>query len=314
MPTKVILDTDIGYCTDPDDAIALAYLLLRDDCDLLGVTTVGKLSPQRAELAEVICTQLGRGDLPIHAGAHHPMCATPYWRTNPVQPWPTDAQPRPQRTYPPGRAVPWLIETIRRHPGEITLITIGQFTNLATLLLCDPDSAAMLARVVSMGGRLNYPREHPETECNVMLDPVATAVCVQRVQTPFALLTVDRIHGMDLDRDMLGEMLAGDRLAAVRATGERWAQARGTTAVGLADPFTVAMAFERDVATYRRGRVGVRLSHQFLANGSPMAGDDLTGYTTFAPDPQGPHEIVDTADKAATHRHLLDVFRSARTR
>jgi len=36
--TKVLLDTDIG--TDVDDAVALAYLLSRPDCELLGITTV----------------------------------------------------------------------------------------------------------------------------------------------------------------------------------------------------------------------------------------------------------------------------------
>ena len=35
---KVLFDTDIG--SDIDDAVALAYLLAKTQCDLLGITTV----------------------------------------------------------------------------------------------------------------------------------------------------------------------------------------------------------------------------------------------------------------------------------
>jgi hypothetical protein len=31
------------------------------------------------------------------------------------------------------------------------------------------------------------------------------------------------------------------------------------------------------------------------------------------PDPEGPHHVVDAADKAAAHGHLLDIFGTART-
>lgn len=308
MPPKIILDTDIGYFTDADDAIALAYLLLRDDIDLLGVTTVGKLSPQRAELAEVICTQLGRAEMPVFAGADRPICQTPWWPENPVRPWPADLQPRPQRTYPPDRALAWLIETIRRHPGEVTLITIGQFTNLATLLLADPEAAGMLARVVSMGGRLEYPPEKPRSECNVGLDPVAMTVVTQRTAVPFVLAPLDSVRGMGLSKEMLDTMLAGDRLSAVRDTWGAWGELKKTSGVGLADPFTVAAALEADLAPRRRGRVGVRLGHTKLEDGQPLPGDEVLGYTTFHADPAGPHEVFDPGDKAAIHVHLMDVF------
>lgn len=309
---KIILDTDIGYFTDPDDAIALAYLLLRDDIDLLGVTTVGKLSPQRAELAEAICTQLGRADMPVIAGADRPICATPYWPENPVRPWPADFQPRPQRTYAPDRAVGWLSDILRRHSGEVTLITIGQFTNLATLLLADPDAAGMLQRVVSMGGRFDYPPEKPESECNVVLDPVATSVVLQRIDVPFVLAPLDSVCGMDLGGEMLDEMLAGDRLSAVRDTWGGWQQLRNTRSVGLADPFTVALALERDLATCRRGRVGVRLTHKRLQDGRPLPDDQVVGYTAFDADDAGPHEVTERPDEARLTGHLKDVFARAR--
>ena len=46
MAVKVLLDTDIG--SDIDDALCLAYLVGRPDCDLVGVTTVTGEAEKRA--------------------------------------------------------------------------------------------------------------------------------------------------------------------------------------------------------------------------------------------------------------------------
>jgi len=47
------LDTDIG--SDIDDAPALAYLLARDDYELIGLSTVTEVENQRARLAAALC-------------------------------------------------------------------------------------------------------------------------------------------------------------------------------------------------------------------------------------------------------------------
>ena len=51
MPTKVLLDTDIG--SDIDDAVCLAYLLANPACELLGITTVTGDTVKRASMASV---------------------------------------------------------------------------------------------------------------------------------------------------------------------------------------------------------------------------------------------------------------------
>ena len=45
MTKKILLDTDIG--SDIDDAVALVYLLMQPDADILGVTTVSGQSQLR---------------------------------------------------------------------------------------------------------------------------------------------------------------------------------------------------------------------------------------------------------------------------
>ena len=64
---RVHLDTD--FAGDTDDACALAYLLARDDVDLVGVTTVADADGRRAAYARYFLELAGRPDVPVAAGA-----------------------------------------------------------------------------------------------------------------------------------------------------------------------------------------------------------------------------------------------------
>src|SRR5215210_4822768 len=153
--TKVLLDTDIG--TDVDDAVALAYLLSHPDCELLGITTVTGEVEKRASLASVMCRAAGR-DIPIYPGADRPMLGEqrqPLAQQATVLPrWPH------QTDFPKGQAVEFLANTIRSHPGEVTLLTIGPLTNAGLLFSQHPGIAGLLAGFVMMGG--NFDEEGPE--------------------------------------------------------------------------------------------------------------------------------------------------------
>src|SRR5262245_41630405 len=70
MPTKLLLDTDIG--SDIDDAVCLAYLLAQPECDLLGITTVTGEAERRAMMASALCKVAGRS-VPIYPGAEQPL-------------------------------------------------------------------------------------------------------------------------------------------------------------------------------------------------------------------------------------------------
>ena len=68
--TPIILDTDIG--SDIDDAVALAWLLARSDCELVGITTVSGEPEQRARISSALCRAAGR-EIPIHPGLAAPL-------------------------------------------------------------------------------------------------------------------------------------------------------------------------------------------------------------------------------------------------
>jgi inosine-uridine nucleoside N-ribohydrolase len=83
----------------------------------------------------------------------------------------------PAHAHPDGVQV--LLEEIKRHPGEITLIAIGPLFNIGAAIDRDPETFRKLHRVVMMGGSVERgyglaadgsPRP-PEPEWNIDRDP-----------------------------------------------------------------------------------------------------------------------------------------------
>ncbi len=114
------------------------------------------------------------------------------------------------RTPADGWAPQVLVDTIRAHPGEITLVTLGPMTNIATALLWDPGIASLVDRCVVMGGTgLNGPGNvSPNAEFNFWVDPEAVRV-VLRSGLPLEFV------GWDIS--IASAVVTDERRAAIRA-------------------------------------------------------------------------------------------------
>jgi purine nucleosidase len=264
-------------------------------------------------MADAICARLGRADIPIAAGADQPLYANHYWQHNPVRPWPGKDLLKPARTYQPNQALELLRRVIREHPNEVTLITIGQFTNLALLLLVDPEAVGLLQAVVSMGGAMDYPPDRPVGECNVILDPVAAGICFQRLAEQLTLVPIEPARGKPLEAAQLERIFADETMDGVRAACGGWNETKGKDHVGLADPLTVAMVFDAGLVTTETGRIRLRLFDHRLPDGAPFDHDEVTAATAFEPHPDGPHRVVRAADQDQVHEHLLAVLGAGRS-
>jgi inosine-uridine nucleoside N-ribohydrolase len=123
----------------------------------------------------------GRTDIPIAAGAKAPLMRRLVTATyahgenglgGAVFPEPT--------TKPVAMPAPELIrQTVRKYPGEVTLITIGPLTNVATALSSDAELAGMIRGLVMMGGSLSGGNITPAAEFNVYVDPEAARIVFQ---------------------------------------------------------------------------------------------------------------------------------------
>src|SRR5579862_5258331 len=117
---KVIIDTDIG--DDVDDAFALALAVKSPELEILGVTTTFGDTEVRAQIVDRFLGEVGRAEIPVMAGK-------PTATRNPMS----------QRRYAEGGrfsksshgdAADFILDQIRKHPGEVTLIGIGPLMNM----------------------------------------------------------------------------------------------------------------------------------------------------------------------------------------
>ena len=188
----VILDTDIG--TDIDDAFALALILSSPEIELLGVTTVSGDTQARARLAAKLVWEAGGAwrKVPVYAG-------------EPGPPQPIDQGRWATAFTSPGLhangAVDFLRKEIDRRPGAITIIAIGELTNVAAVLQSDPSAASKIKRISLMGGSIarGYaPDSKPEPEWNVKSNPRAAQI-VFSSGVPILMAPLDVTAMLQLD-------------------------------------------------------------------------------------------------------------------
>jgi purine nucleosidase len=141
---KIIIDTDIG--DDVDDAFALALAVKSPELEILGVTTTFGDTEARAKIVDRFLGEVGRGEIPVRAGkataTKNPMSQRKYGESGPFA--------KSSR----GDAVEFLLEQIRKHPGEITLVAIGPLMNVGAAIDKDAATFRKLKRVVLMGGSI----------------------------------------------------------------------------------------------------------------------------------------------------------------
>jgi purine nucleosidase len=292
--TKLLLDTDIG--SDIDDAVCLAYLLARPDCELLGVTTVSGEPARRAMLVSAQCQAAGR-NIPIYPGAEAPLMVEPRQPKSPQ----SDALARwPHRTrYEGGQAVEFLRSTIRANPGEITLLAIGPLTNIALLFKTDPEIPALLKSFVIMGGdfRVSPPpnwRGHM-WEWNIYCDPHAAAMVF--ASSPVLAVGIEVTTQVVQSKASVREHFAKRTLLQpVLDFAEVWF-ADAHERITFHDPLAAATIFEPGLCTYAHGHIRVSLE----------AGPDHAR-TYFMPDPAGPHTVATTVNAEAFFSEYYGAF------
>jgi len=148
MPTQILLDCDTGH----DDAIALLLALGSPELEIIGVTTVAgnqTLEKTTANALRVL-EHVGRGDIPVAAGADRPLVRDIHVAANVHGETGLDGPDLPPAHGEPveQHAADFLAERIA--PG-VVLVPTGPLTNVARLLQKHPHAAE---RIVWMGGAI----------------------------------------------------------------------------------------------------------------------------------------------------------------
>jgi inosine-uridine nucleoside N-ribohydrolase len=207
-PFRVIIDTDPGV----DDALALLLAMRSPELQIEAITPVAGNVPLELTLPNALrmVEIAGRTDIPVAVGAKSPLvrrlvtatyahgenglggAVFPEPKTKPVN------QP----------AAEMIRQIVRKFPSEVTLLTIGPLTNIATALNLDSELAGLIRGLVMMGGSLSGGNITPAAEFNIYVDPEAARIVFQS-GIPITMVGLDVTRKTSLTEDHLRELQAG---------------------------------------------------------------------------------------------------------
>ena len=233
-PMKVILDTDIG--DDIDDAWALAFVIAHKHFEPLGITVTHGNTPARARMACKMLHLTGRDSIPVFVGRQTGQKEYSYQFT-----WAEDftaKQPDARK------AGDFIVETLRRNPGQVTLIAVGPLQNLADALRKEPRLGKLVKRVVLMGGCVygTSEKQEPIAEYNVY-SSVADSQLVYGAGLPLTIVPLDsttHVKLSDVERDQL-QRYASPLTFALEALYRLWLE-KPQSRMTLHDQLAVAEA------------------------------------------------------------------------
>ncbi|MDJ0737334.1 MAG: nucleoside hydrolase [Nostocaceae cyanobacterium] len=252
---KFIIDTD----TASDDAVALIMAHRWADVSVEAITIVNGNVPVAQGTKNALYTlEICQATTPVYVG-----CAKPMLRESIYATWfhgedgmgnmhYKEPQLQPQSEH----AVDVIIDTIKSNPGEITLVTLGPLTNIATALLRAPEIASLVQRCVIMGGAANtVGNVTPAAEYNIWVDPEAAKIV-------FHSGMAAEMVGWELSRynaaltpteiaDIVQFNTQTARLAmdCNKTATEACLQIQSAPGLTLADPVAMAVALEPSIVT-----------------------------------------------------------------
>ncbi len=203
---KIIIDTDPGI----DDAQALCYAMAHPELELLALTCIyGNVSVDLATQNALRLCELTGSTTPVAQGARSPLTIAPH----PVADFVHGKNgfgnielAQPSRQADSRSAAELIVDLIRQHPGEISLLPIGPLTNIALALQLAPDIVELVDEVIIMGGAVNVAGNvSPFSEANIWNDPHA-AQQVLSADWPVTLNGLDVTHQVIFTLDYLDKL------------------------------------------------------------------------------------------------------------
>jgi inosine-uridine nucleoside N-ribohydrolase len=262
---KVIIDTDPGV----DDALALLFALSSPELNIEAITVVA--GNVRLELALENALRMvqiaGRAGILVSPGAQEPLERSLVTATS-HGPNGLGGVEFPAPTIKPVQkpATEMIRTIVSSSPGEVSIISLGPLTNVATVLRNSPEVARQIKEIVLMGGSLSGGNMTPAAEFNMYVDPEAASV-VFGSGIPLTMVGLDVTRRCVLTEDHVTALQAGDTAiskaaARIADSGER----------AMHDPLAVAAFIDRSLLQLRQYFVAIE------TRGDLTAGETV-GYT-----------------------------------
>ena len=266
-PPRVIIDTDPGI----DDAMAILLALNSPELKVEALTVVpGNVEAwQGLENALKLVSLAGRCDLPVAAGAQHPLnqklITAQFWHGKNGL---AGVELPPAKCKADSRFGPDLIiEMVHKYPHGITLIPVGPLTNIALAVSKDPSIVPLVKDVVIMGGSISGGNVDGAAEANIYGDPEAAAIVFnagwivtmigsdvgeRTLMTRKHLAQLQAVHGPESDFIF--------KLADFYLTRS---EKSGYSGAAMYDPLAVATVIDPTLVTLKEMHVDVETKGEF---------------------------------------------------
>ncbi len=300
---KVIFDTDPGI----DDAMALLFLHYLPHIEILGVTTTfgnhnietttrnALYLAERFKIAAPVAKGVGdpvvgeSGPPPVYVHGNNGLGDVPIPDHIGKQ-----ADPRPAHKF--------IIDTVRAHPGEVTLVAVGRMTNLALALREAPEIAGQVKEVIIMGGAFGYGGNlgnvTPAAEANIHGDPTA-ADEVFGAKWHVTIVGLDVTHKVQMPQEYLKALArdageVGKYIWDITRFYENFHRANGMPSIFVHD--ASAVAYLADPSLFKKRSGTVRVVTEGLAFGETIQKPDGHGFPPGAWDNRPSQDICIDVD------------------
>lgn len=205
----VIIDTDAGL----DDAIAILYLLKRQDVDVKAITIASDgLTKCDAAFRNIsgLLSLMQKTNIPVACGRDTPLQGNHQFPIKWVEHSATlegAAHLLPKTINPIARnAVDLFIDTITHSSKPVTVLAIGPLTNVAEAIQRNPSIKKNIRSIYIMGGAIHAPgnlneappAKNQTAEWNIYIDPYAADI-VLSAKIPVILIPLDITNKMPID-------------------------------------------------------------------------------------------------------------------
>jgi len=237
---KIIIDTDIG--DDIDDAFAVVLALSSPKFQVLGISATFGDTPTRAKLLDRMLAEVGRSDITVAMGVPTKVNLGGFTQRGYAEKGNFAGPARPN-------AADFVLEKVRKYPGQITLVAIGPLSNVGAMIDKDQASFHKLKRVVIMGGSIRTIRDPygveapvaPHPEWNIKND-IASAQKLFAAGVPLWVMPLDSTANLKLNELARTALFAHASMMTDILAGlyYEWSMATRAATPTLYDPMTIA--------------------------------------------------------------------------
>jgi inosine-uridine nucleoside N-ribohydrolase len=278
-PQRVIIDTDPGT----DDSMAILLALNSPELKVEAFTVVpGNVDARQGlENALKLVSLAGRCDVPVAAGAQHPLdqklITAQYWHGKNGL---ADVElPASKCKADPRFGPDLIIQLVHQYPHQVTLIPVGPLTNIALAVSRDPSIVSLVKNVVIMGGSITGGNVDGAAEANIYNDPEAAQIVfnagwiVTMVGSDVGERTL--INRKELAQLRLTHGPQNDFIARIVDFYLTRSEKSGWSGAAMYDPLAVAIAMDPTFGTLKDMHVDVETKGEFT-RGETVA--SRTGY------------------------------------